>query len=161
ETQVPTSIRDAAQVDMQLTLRLDPARLRQWHVRLAERLARRANTRVAVEWSASGDELPTAVPLLFSLEKLIYRLPGDGLAAAASVDDFVRFITNAPQAADLVLDLCAAGGRPGERTWQLTFDAVPSESTAIGALICRRTPVVAIVDQNGRGACRERREGPR
>src|SRR5215470_2763872 len=52
--QVPTSIRDAAQVDMQLTLRLDPARLRQWHVRLAERLARRANTRVAIEWSASG-----------------------------------------------------------------------------------------------------------
>src|SRR5215470_5704812 len=131
---------------MQLTIRLDPARLRQWHVRLAARLARRANTRVAIEWSASGDELPTAVPLLFSLEKLIYRLPGDGLAAAASIDDFARFNANAPQAADLVLDLCGAGRRPGERTWQLTFDATPSEATAIGALICRRAPVVAITD---------------
>src|SRR5262249_42868258 len=86
-----------AQVDMRLTIRLDPARLRQWHVRLAARLARRANTRVAIEWSASGEELPTAVPLLFSLEKLIYRLPGDGLAAAASVGDFARFTTNARQ----------------------------------------------------------------
>jgi hypothetical protein len=131
---------------MRLTIRLHRARLRQWHVRLAARLARRANTRVAVEWSASGEELPAAVPLLFSLEKLIYRLPGDGLAAAASVDDFARFTTNAPQAADLVLDLCGAGRRPGERTWQLTFDATPSESSAIGALICWRTPVVAIID---------------
>jgi len=131
---------------MLLTLRLDPARLRQWHLRLAERLARRANTRVAVEWCARGEKLPAAVPLLFSLEKLIYRLPGDGLAAAANVDDFARFTANAPQAADLVLDLCGAGRRPGERTWQLTYDATPSESTAIGALICWRTPVIAIVD---------------
>ena len=63
-----------------------------------------------------------------------------------SVGDFARFTANAPQAADLVLDLCGAGRRSGERTWQLTFDTAPSESTAIGALICRRTPVVAIVD---------------
>ena len=58
---------------MQLTIRLDPARLRQWHVRLAARLARHANARVAVEWYAGGEKLPAAVPLLFSLEKLIYR----------------------------------------------------------------------------------------
>src|SRR5262249_46698156 len=64
----------------------------------------------------------------------------------ASIDDFARFTANAPQAADLVLDLCGAGRRPGERAWQLTFDTTPSESTAIGALICGRAPVVAIID---------------
>src|SRR4051812_13230507 len=68
--------------DMKLTLRLDPTRLRRWHVRLAGRLAQRADTRVAVEWNGASEPLPSAVALLFSLERLIYRLPpGDEEAA--------------------------------------------------------------------------------
>jgi hypothetical protein len=131
---------------MRLTIRLDPNRLRKWHARLAERLARRKDTRVVVEWSATGEELPSALPLLFALEKLIYRLPANGLSAAASVIDFAAFRADGPEAADLVLDLCGAGRRSGERTWQLTFDAAPSESAAIGALMQSRTPAVAMID---------------
>jgi hypothetical protein len=131
---------------MRLTIRLDPNRLRQWHLRLAERLARRPDTRVAVDWSATGEALPSAVPLLFSLERLIYRLPGDGLAATAGIGDFAPFRARGPEPADLVLDLCGAGRRPGERTWQLTFDATPSEAAAIGALMQSRKPVVAMID---------------
>ena len=43
---------------MKLTLRLDPNRLRHWHLRLAERLARRPDTQVSVAWHAAGEPLP-------------------------------------------------------------------------------------------------------
>ena len=75
---------------MKLTLRLDPNRLRRWHVRLAERLARRADTQVSVVWHASGEPLPSAVEVLFALERLIYRLP-PGDEAGATVQEFSRY----------------------------------------------------------------------
>src|SRR6478672_7592566 len=65
--------------DMNLTLRLDPGRLRVWHVRLAERLARRNGVRLAVEFIDSGTSFPSSLEFLFSLERLIYGIAVDDI----------------------------------------------------------------------------------
>ena len=129
---------------MKLTLRLDPNRLRRWHVRLAARLARRAGTQVGVVWHAAGEPLPSAVGLLFMLERLIYGLaPGDEVAA--TVKDFSRY--PAMDDADRVLDL--TGGAPGANAWRVMFDGSTDEAALVGALLQSRTPVVSVVDAAG------------
>src|SRR6187431_1421996 len=104
---------------MRLTLRLDPTRLRRWHVALADTLARRAGTRLSVEWNPGGVPLPTAVALLFGLERLVYGLPVDDTANAAPAD-LARFGA-ASEAPDLVLDFTAgvphASADQAARTW--------------------------------------------
>ena len=90
---------------MNLTLRLDPKRLRRWHLALAETLARRNGTHVGVEWNASGEVLPAAVPLLFALERLVYGLPADDTTTAAP-DEFARLAATSGTP-DLVLDFTA------------------------------------------------------
>jgi hypothetical protein len=131
---------------MRLTLRLDPNRLRRWHVRLAERLARRADTMVSVEWNAGGEPPPTAVALLFSLERLIYRLPS-GSEEAAAARDFSRYVAT-QSAPDLVLDFTGSP-RAGERTFLLTIDGVADEGAALAALVHARTPLVRIAQAAG------------
>ncbi len=128
---------------MKLTLRLDPNRLRRWHVGLAERLARRADTRVAVEFTAGAEPLPGAVDLLLRLERLVHGLP-PGAEVAAARGDFARF--TADGAADLVLDFTGTAAQAGTRTWRVTFDGAADEAAALAALTEHRTPIVAITD---------------
>jgi len=132
---------------MKLTLRLDPKRLRRWHVALAETLARRPGARVSIEWNPGGEALPTAVTLLFALERLIYGLPADDTTSAAPAD-LVRFGA-ASDAPNLVLDFTAGvppGTRNAARTWRITFDGIADETGTLAALVHGRTPVVAIAD---------------
>lgn len=131
--------------NMKLVLRLDPTRVRRWHVHLAERIARRADTQVSIAWSPGAGSLPSAVSMLLALERLVYRIPADDITAAAGVQDFERFQT-ATETADLVLDFTAGEPRPGIKTWRLTFDGTADESAALAALTQWRTPVVQIVD---------------
>lgn len=129
---------------MKLTLRFDPNHLRRWHLRLAERLARRADTQVGVVWHAGGEALPSVVALLFMLERLIYGLaPGD--EAEAAVQDFSHY--SAVHDADRVIDF--TGGATNTRDWRVMFDGVASEAAALGALIHSQTPFVSIVDASG------------
>ncbi len=133
---------------MKLALRLDPSRLRHWHVALASTLARRADTQLSVQWNSSGEPLPASVSLLFGLERLIYGLPADDTADAAPAD-LARFAACSDEA-ELILDLTAprpnADASKSARTWRLTFDAIPDETAALAALVHGRTPVVAITD---------------
>src|ERR1043166_6174328 len=122
---------------MKLILRLDPNRLRRWHVALADTLERRAGTSVSVQWNASGEPMPAAVPLLFALERLVYGLPADD-TANATAGDFAKF--GAPsETPDLILDLTAAAPNAdaikSARTWRLTFDGVTDETGALAALV--------------------------
>ncbi len=133
-----------------LLIRLDPVRLRRWHVRLVERLARRADLRIGVEWGTSGEDLPSALALLFTLERLIYGLPDDDQVSTADATGLARFLATRPEPAELVLDFTAGVPRAGERTWQVTFDGVAGEAAALGALVQGRTPEVAIIDASTR-----------
>ena len=138
---------DTAQVVMRLTIRLDPGRLRQWHLRLIARLAARPATEVSVRFTAGGGALPSGVALLFALEKLIYRLPGKRTADPAEPADFAHAAgSDAAEPADLVIDLSGAEPPASGPTWRITFDGVASEAAAIGALVQSRMPVIAVVD---------------
>src|SRR5204863_1675282 len=119
---------------MRVGLRLDPNRLRRWHLHLLERLDRRPQIQVAVEWAVAGDDLPSAVSVLFALERLIHRLPPDGIAANAEAGDFSPYVSEEESGADLVLDFAGGDPRPGERCWHITFDGVRGEAAALGAL---------------------------
>jgi hypothetical protein len=92
---------------MRVSVRLDPNRLRRWHLRLLKRLARRPRTQVAVEWTKTADELPSAIPLLFALERLIHGLPENDSVAVVGAEDFAAFPTSRGHAADVVLDFTA------------------------------------------------------
>jgi hypothetical protein len=131
---------------VRLTVRLVPSRLRQWHLRVVKRLAARPGTAVTVVWANSTATLPSAVALLFALEKLIYRVAGTRASDAAMPADLAPFTTVQTQAADLVIDLSGIDPLPGAPTWQLTFDGVADEAAAIGALVQGRMPVLAVVD---------------
>src|SRR5947207_1534873 len=133
---------------MKLTLRLNPNALRRWHVALAETFARRPGTHVSIEWNPGGEAPPSAVGLLFALERLIYGLPADDTRKAAR-SELARFgATSEPP--DLVLDFTEgapkAGTQDAARTWRITFDGIADEATALAALMQSRTPVVAVVD---------------
>jgi hypothetical protein len=130
---------------MNLTLRLDPNRLRRWQVRLAERLAQRAGTQVTVVWTADTAPLPSAVGLLMTLERLIYRLSCNDVTMTAAPGDFARFAP-AGGAADLVIDFTAGAAAGGTRTWRVTFDNVADEAAALAAIAESRTPIVSVVD---------------
>ena len=133
---------------MRLTLRLDPQRLRRWHVALADTMASRPDTHVSIEWKAGAEPLPAAAALLFSLERLVYGLPADDTATATS-GDLARF-GSAPEAPDLVLDFSvgpgSAGTDHGARTWRVTFDGVADEAAALAALVHGHMPIVAVSD---------------
>lgn len=131
---------------MRLILRLDPNRLRRWHLRLVDRLTKYPNVELGIQWAATGEEIPSALPLLFALERLVYRLPADGSAAEAEADAFAPFLDTQKTIADLVLDFSGGIPRDGERTWHITFDGIPSETAALAAVAEWRTPVVSIKD---------------
>ena len=133
---------------MKITLRLDPNRVRRWHIALADALARRADTRLCVEWNSSGEPLPTAVSLLFALERLVYGLPAGNTTSATSVD-LARFVRGFGKP-DLILDLTAGGLSASKeetaRIWRVTFDGIADETGALAALMHGRTPIVEITD---------------
>jgi hypothetical protein len=131
--------------NMKLVLRLDPTRLRRSHVHLAERIAQRTDMQVSVEWGPGAEPLPSAISVLFALERMIYRLPAGDITSTACVQDFAKFQTT-PGQADLVLDFTASEPPSGIKTWRLTFDGIADEKAALAALTQWRTPVVRIVD---------------
>jgi hypothetical protein len=132
---------------MRLIIRLDPDRLKQWHLRLVQRLAHRPLTRIAVEWRPGGASLPRAAVLTAAIERLVFRLRDRNPFAAAAPADFAPFVSrDGGPAGDAILDLSCGPARPDEPTWQLRFDGRAEVAAAIGALIRSRTPVVSVVD---------------
>src|SRR5437763_3896570 len=93
----------SSQMVRRLIVRLDPTRLRRWHVQLVERLARRPNVQVGVEWAATGEELPSTVALLFALERLIHGLSDDDAVSTADVSDLGPFSEALQEPPDLTL----------------------------------------------------------
>lgn len=131
---------------MRLILRLDPNRLRRWHVRLVDRLTRRADVDLGVQWAATGETLPSSLAVLFALERLVHRLPADGVAAELEASELTSFLDTQSAKPDLVLDFTSSNPRDGERTWHIAFDGVPSETAALAAIAEWRTPLVSIKD---------------
>src|SRR5262245_56342376 len=109
----------AVQSVTRVIVRVDPNRLRHWHVRLIERLSKRRDLQVGVELAAVEDGIPSALLLLFALERIVYGLPGDDAVVGATISDLAPFLAVRPQREDLILDLTASDSHGQARTWQL------------------------------------------
>ena len=138
DKQRTTTIRAIASIrDMKLTLRLDPNRLRRWHVRLAERLARRAGTRVSVEWNAAGEPLAiggrTAVHAGAAGLRLARRTTRRAPHRARSSRDLARHPKRPISCS--ILPRSAARGADSGADLADQFDGVADEAAALAALM--------------------------
>jgi hypothetical protein len=131
---------------LRLSVCLAPSRLRQWHLRVVDRLAARPDTVVTVAWASGATALPPALAALLAFEKLIYGLPGRHASDKAEPADLARFVTVGDPPADLVIDLSSVETTAERPTWRLTFDGIADEAAGIGALVQGRMPVLAVVD---------------
>jgi len=131
--------------DMNVTLRLDPCRLRCWHVHLAERLARRNGVRLAVEFIDGGTPLPSSLELLLSLERLIYGIAVNDMTMPAKPDALAQY-RYADGPTDCVIDFTNAAGKAAGSTLRILFDGIADEAAAVAALLEGRTPFVTIAD---------------
>jgi exopolysaccharide biosynthesis WecB/TagA/CpsF family protein len=131
---------------LELTIRLDPTRLRQWHRRLVERAARLGEMQVTVAWGTAREAAPAGLEALYAFERLVHGRPASDLAVVARPDDFAPFQRCQRRTPDLVIDLCADRRVAGEPTWHVTFDGRHGEAAAVGALARGRTPVVSVID---------------
>src|SRR5690242_21942269 len=68
---------------MILEIRIDEAATRLWHLRLIEKLNKIPGVSVGIGWAALTEPLPSCIPLLFMLERMVNGLPAGGLADPA------------------------------------------------------------------------------
>ncbi|WP_193311280.1 glucosamine inositolphosphorylceramide transferase family protein [Georgenia satyanarayanai] len=128
---------------MRLAVRLDPSALRRWHLELVTALAGRTDLDVAVRWSTPPRPVAREVEGLFTLERLLHRLP-PGRSARLAGERLAAYL--APDGtADVVLDLVGDDGAASP-TWHLTFDGHAGEDALLGALLAGRPPAVRVVD---------------
>ncbi|MDP4023644.1 formyl transferase [Methylobacterium sp. NEAU 140] len=135
-----------------VTVRLARGRLRTWHLRLLDALARRPDCRLGIAVSA-GDapDLPPNAELLFRLEAAIHGLPRPGLATAVGAAALQPYSGPEAGAPDLVLDLSdtSPAGADAPATWRLDFDGVPGEAGLLAALFAGRAPVAVLRGADG------------
>jgi hypothetical protein len=131
---------------MFIELRLPQSVPRQWHLRLAERLAKQRDVAIWVNWISVEERTPPCVELLFSLERLVFGLATDGAAAEICPERFERYANQPPRQIDLTLDLCGPLRASSTPTWTLTFDGSFGEPAAIGALLGGISPAIEIID---------------
>lgn len=131
---------------MRIDIVVAAARLRRWHLRLAERLATASpGTEVRFRLDA-GDGLPRAVELLLALERLVQRRPGLLLSDHLPTSDVPQADGTA---ADLEIRLDEGVSPAGTRSLSLRFDGQRDEAAAVAALLAGRAPAVEVMSETG------------
>jgi hypothetical protein len=124
---------------MRICLYLDPSRVMQWHLWLAQALAERPGWTVFLGFSATSHPLPRSCTLALALERAIY-----GLRESATTDRLTFTgafpIVNSHDtvaAADVLVDLSGHGDPLPACNRVLTplFNSVPGEIGAMAALL--------------------------
>lgn len=130
---------------------IDAARLRRWHLDLAERV-RRERPGCAVQFRlGTGRGLPLSVTLLITLENLLHRLP-----APRPTDRAEPGSVSSPRSGDrpdLIVDFGAgedSAGSAGVRRLRLLYDGQPDEGAIFSALLVGRAPLIEIEDAGER-----------
>ena len=131
---------------MNIVLRLDAGALRNWHLALAERLARRAGAQVGVRLvearpGASG------VDALFRFETFLFQLGRGGPAERLAPERFAAFAEQGEPY--LIVDLAAVPARIEGRVWRVECDGAGLEPGLIAALLAGRTPTVRVLGPTG------------
>lgn len=133
---------------MQVDVQLDAGGLRTWHVDLVERLAVLPGVQVAVRPVDGAPDGGARAERLMALERLLHRLDAGPLGPVewSVLSSYARAATT-PQA-DLVVDLSSGAGTP-RPVWTVTYDGVPGEQAALGALRAGRMPLISLTDSAG------------
>jgi len=118
-----------------VALRLDPSNLRQWHLRLIERLERDAHRRVQISWGRSVSQFPSATGLLFEVEQIVHGIAHQGPMKLLERSRFEKYSAEGAQA-DITIDLCGdMTARRDCTVWQLSFDGGCGEGSALNSLV--------------------------
>ena len=131
-----------------INIRLDPKRLRQWHLRLLGRIEKETHCKVSVSWGQSVSVFPSAAELLFDFECIVHRAVRRGAMALVDAKLFDRYLTD--DSMDLMIDLCGDMTRSRDNVWKLMFDGGCGEGAALNALVHGIPPYVEICELNGR-----------
>ena len=126
---------------MKVTLAVDRARLRIWHLQLAAGLESLFGAKISFRL-ADGPPLPSTIEVLLSLEHVIYRMPRSrpwSLADRRCVDEQQAI-------ADLTIDLTVQGQAGQGRTMRLLYDGHPDEASIFVALLEHRAPRIEVED---------------
>ncbi|MBR0900657.1 hypothetical protein JQ616_37370 [Bradyrhizobium tropiciagri] len=118
---------------MRICLHLDPSRLLRWHLWLADALADNPANEVSCSFGSDRHPLPPTCRLLLELERLVYRVRGDG--ATDSVAAALRALARPTTTPDIVINLSGeALAAPGQRVLTPRFNGVPGEIGTLAAL---------------------------
>lgn len=130
---------------MQVELSLAPSSARRWHLELALALAAVPGVEVAVRWDGA-DVRDRRLERLLALER---RRGAPGRSSPESTASFSGFEAGTDRS-DLAISLSSLSPPARSRTWRLTFDAVEGVNAALAAVVAGRTPLVRLVDSEGR-----------
>lgn len=131
---------------MRVELCVDQRALRRWHVDLVRSVRDEPGMEVGIRWAEPAlAPLPSCIPLLFDLERLVHRVP-PGASGPADPADLARYVGRGGIRPDVVIDLTGAKPAAGLRRLRLTFDGAGGEAPLLAALLGGRMPVVALVE---------------
>lgn len=122
-----------------ITVVIDRAGARQWHLGLARRLRKQGHEVFFIE-RGEGSAAPAGLDLLLQFERLAFKLRDADSVARATIGS-----TSPPHDVDLTIDLSSSEEAPESRTLSPRFDQGRGEVHALGALLERTAPRVEIV----------------
>ncbi|MEO5760550.1 MAG: formyl transferase [Mesorhizobium sp.] len=129
---------------MRVSLRLDSACVRAFHLMLLQRLTALADVTVSVDARPADGGIPGNVEALFQLESAIHGLSRTGLAKRMPLSALAAYKTAPPASADLVLDLCGDVAPEGTRVWRVTYGGASGEGALLALILDGQTPVARI-----------------
>ncbi|GKQ49668.1 hypothetical protein [Bradyrhizobium sp. Ce-3] len=118
---------------MHVCLHLDPSRLLRWHLWLAEAIADDPANEVSCSFGSERHPLPLICRSLLELERLVYRVGGDG--ATDAMPAALRALARSTTAPDILINL--SGGEPAppaRRVLTPVFNGVGGEVGVLEAL---------------------------
>lgn len=128
-------------------LHLNPRRLWRWHLWLIEALAV-SHPGARVRFVEGGPPLPRSLALLLSLERVVFRLPGEHACDALRPGAFAAYL--APPGGEepgIVLDLSGAGRAAGPgRVLRPSYGGLPDENALFASLLAGALPSLAVSD---------------
>lgn len=128
---------------MKVALNVDGSRVRRWHIDLQRRLSSPCRE-VWLEAGPAARDLSGSLDLLLTLERIAFRLPGDGLRDPVLVPGALR---PAGAARDLTIVLDDAD--LPQPAYRLLFDGEPGETALFAALLAGRSPTIELVGCDG------------
>ena len=131
---------------MKIVLRVDRASIRQWHLALAERLARRDGVAVGFELADAAPAGRLGMDAVFQIETTLFGL-GAGVSGRVKPEALGGFADGT--GGDLTIDLAAAPPAIAAPGFRVECDGAGLEPGLLEAILAGRSPQVRVVGPDG------------